>query len=251
MADAGVEQDSAGSASLSRRLRRGLAIVGVLLVAVYAVMLATAGGAEDLLARVTLEPSLLFLPVLSTFLSYATMSLSYEGIVRAAGVAIRSRDMLRITFIANVANYVLPSGGLSGFALRMVFFTRRGITAGKAVAISFTQTLLTNLMLIGFIGFGLVHLISSRSLSGPTFVAAVALTVGLAIVLVISLLMLYRRGIRARILEFSARLCVRVLDATGYHQRFARRAERLFLHLDEGMELFALKPSAMIAPSLT
>jgi uncharacterized protein (TIRG00374 family) len=243
----GAEEADGG---LRSRLLRGTAGVGLVLVIAYSAMLVVTGRANLLEAASNLDPRLLALPFIATFFSYLTMSLSYEGIVRAAGATLRSRDMLRITFIANTANYVLPSGGLTGFALRLVFFTRRGITAGRAVAISFTQTMLTNLMLVVFVVYGLLNLLASREIAGFSLVAALVMAGGLIVILILCLAMIYRPSVRAPILEFAARLCDRLLELTRQHERFGSRVRRLFAHVGDGMDLVASSPGAMVVPSL-
>ncbi len=234
---------------LSHRLRRGALLVGGLLAAVYGALLFTAGGAEFLESVAGLNPRLLFLPLLATFLSYVTMSLSYDGIARAAGVVIRQRDMLRITFVANTANYILPSGGLSGFALRLVFFTKKGVSSGRAVLISFTQTLITNLMLVVFIVYGLASLVAAGNVNGAALIAGATVATLLTLLLTLCVAMIYRRGLRDRVMAWNLRLLHRILDLSGHRSRFAERVERLFAHVDEGMELFAINPRAMIAPA--
>lgn len=235
---------------LRSRLLRGTAGVALVLVLAYSIMLVVTGRSSILESLANLDPRLALLPFIATFLSYGTMSLSYEGIVRAAGATIRSRDMLRITFIANTANYVLPSGGLTGFALRLVFFTRRGISAGRAVSISFTQTMLTNLMLVVFVVFGLLNLLASRTIGGFSLVAALIMAFGLIMMLLVCLAMIYRPSVRAPILEFVARVSDRILELTRQHERFGPRVRRLLAHVGEGMDLVAKQPAAMIVPSL-
>jgi hypothetical protein len=44
--------------------------------------------------------------------------------------------MCRITLVANAANYLLSTGGLSGFALRMYLFARRGIPPAAPLTLS-------------------------------------------------------------------------------------------------------------------
>ena len=229
------------------RVRRGLIVGGVVLVAVYAFLLVSAGG-RSLFDTVTLRPGLLALPLLATILSYVTMSLSYEGIARAAGAKIRSRDMLRITFVANTANYIFPTGGLSGFALRMVMLPKKNVAGGRAVLISFTQTLLTNLMLLAFIVYGLVHMAVTQKMALPAVTAVVSVVVVLTGFLALCLMMVYRRGLRDRFLERSLRLTTRLLERAGYRERYGRRVERVFRHIGEGMEFFASRPRAMLAP---
>jgi uncharacterized protein (TIRG00374 family) len=177
-----------------------------------------------------------------------TMSLSYEGIAQAAGCRVSSLDMLRITFVANTANYVLPTGGLSGFALRLVMLNKKGVPGGRAVLVSFTQTVLTNVMLMVFVVYGLVHLILSGRLTTAAIVALSVLVTALTLFLGGCMLMVYRRRLRARLLSKASDLSLRVLERLGRREALETRVSRFFLHLEEGMEFFADRPRAMVAP---
>ena len=237
-------------ARVRKRLHHGLFVGGALLVLVYAGLVMSAGGANLIRQLSSLNPKLLILPLLATFLSYLSMSLSYEGIARAAGSVMRSSDMLRITFVANTANYVFPSGGLSGFALRLIMFTRKGISTGRAVLISFTQTLLTNLTLMIFIVYGLTHLMLTQKLARGSLIITLAVIIALVIFLGGALYLVYHRRGRTRALGVGRRMVDWTLAKTGHLERYGKRVDRLFVHIDDGMEFFASKPTAMIAPLL-
>ena len=230
------------------RVRRWGIALGVLLVALYTYAVMTAGGRDLAEVLASLDPFLLTLPLLATLLSYLTMSLSYEGIARAAGSNIRRRDMLRITFVANTANYVLPTGGLSGFALRMMMLQKKGVTAGRAVLISFTQTLLTNVMLVVFILYGLLHMIASGNLDAGSAAAVVTVSVLLFGFLGSCLLMVYRQSARDLLLGKVLDVIESILKRFDHFDHFKVRLHRFFLHIDEGMEFFAERPRAMIGP---
>jgi uncharacterized protein (TIRG00374 family) len=233
---------------MNARLRRGLLLTGIGLVLVYAWMLVVAD--ETRLAE-TLAHSdlrLLPLPLVATLLSYLTMSLSYEGIATAAGCRVSSLDMLRITFVANTANYVLPTGGLSGFALRLVMLSKKGVPGGRAVLVSFTQTVLTNVMLMVFIVYGLVHLILSGRLTTAAIIALSVLVTALSLFLGGCMLMVYRKGLRSRLLSAASDVALRLIDRFGKREALETRVSRFFLHLAEGMEFFAERPRAMVAP---
>lgn len=236
--------------SQASSLRRGTSLVVVLLVLAYAAMSQIAGAESLGQAWDRLEWHFLTLPLLATLLSYVTMSLSYEGIVRAAGASIGSGDMMRITLVANTANYIFPSGGLTGFALRLVFFTKRGISPGTAVAISFTQTLLTNLMLVLFVVYGLVSLLVTGRIDGASLVAASVATVMLVAGFGVLVLMIYSTPIRRRVLAFAARVADRLLDRLGRGVTLGPRVRRFFVHIEEGMALFAGRPGEMLMPSI-
>jgi uncharacterized protein (TIRG00374 family) len=234
--------------SQASSLRRGVLLVAVLLGVAYAVMSHFAGEGSIDTAWHRLEWHFLVLPLLATFLSYVTMSLSYEGIVRAAGANIGSRDMLRITLVANTANYIFPSGGLTGFALRLVFFTKRGISPGTSVAISFTQTLLTNLMLILFVVYGLVNFLVTGRIAGSILVVA-TITTGLMIGgFALLLAMIYSTPLRRRVLIVAARGVDALLGRIGRLATLGPRAQNFFVHIEEGMALFAGRPGEMLMP---
>lgn len=244
------QDDSADlSGPSSSGVRRGATLVALLLAVAYAAMFLVAGTEDIRVAASRMEVGFLFLPLLATTLSYVTMSLSYDGIVRAAGARIGARDMLRITLVANTANYIVPTGGLTGFALRMLFFTKRGIAPGTAVAISFTQTLLTNLMLVVFVVFGMGHLLVAGGIDGSSLVAAAAATGLLGAGFLLLVLMIYSTALRRRVLELAARFTDSVLDRLGRRGSLGDRASRFFVHIEEGMALFAGRPGAMAVPS--
>jgi len=243
-----VELRATGKTTLWDRVRRWGVVLGVLLVAVYAYAVMTAGGRDLADVLKSLDPVLLSLPLFATLLSYVTMSLSYQGIARAAGSDIRQLDMLRITFVANTANYVLPTGGLSGFALRMMMLKKKGVTAGRAVLISFTQTLLTNVMLVVFILYGLLHMIASGNLDGGSVTAVAVVSSVLFAFLGSCLLMVYRQSVRDLLLGRVLEGVEAILRRFGYFEHYKVRLNRFFLHIDEGMEFFAERPRAMIGP---
>ncbi|MFN2425570.1 MAG: YbhN family protein [Candidatus Binatia bacterium] len=238
------------SGSQARSLRRGASLVVVLLVVAYAAMSQLAGDGQVTQAWESLEWHFLTLPLLATLLSYVTMSLSYEGIVRAAGANIGSRDMMRITLVANTANYIFPSGGLTGFALRLVFFTKRGISPGTAVAISFTQTLLTNLMLVLFVVYGLISLLVTGRIGGASLVAASIATSMLAAGFGVLVVLIYSTPMRRSALIFGARAVDTLIDRLGRRESLGTRASRFFVHIEEGMALFARRPGEMLMPSV-
>ena len=79
--------------------------------------------------------------------------------------------MLKITFVANSMNYLVATGGLSGFAVRMYFFTRLAMPSQTAVVVSLAQTFLTNVTLLGFVLVGFAYVFASHTLQGSALVA--------------------------------------------------------------------------------
>jgi uncharacterized protein (TIRG00374 family) len=198
----------------------------------------------------SIAPALLVLPALATLGSYLTMAWSYQGIARAAGYALPFAEMCRITLIANTANYLLSTGGLSGFALRMYLFARRGIPAGSAVLISLVQTLLTNLVLLVFVLWGFMLLLLSHNLVGRDLVAAGALLGGFGLLVLAACIALVRRKWRRGLLYAGMRLVDRVLKRVAPHRRPPRSKLIRFQHnLNVGFEFLLQRPHDMLAPT--
>jgi uncharacterized protein (TIRG00374 family) len=132
----------------------------------------------------------------------------------------------------------------------MYLFARRGIPAGSAVLISLVQTLLTNLVLLGFVGWGFVLLLLSHNLVGRDLIAATALLAAFGIVVVVTSIALLRRRWRRRLLYGTTRLLDRSLARLAPHRRPARSTLRRFQHnLNVGFDFLMQRPHDMLGPT--
>jgi len=193
----------------------------------------------------------LAVPFLCTVVSYATMARSYEGIARAAGARVSFVEMLRITLVANTVNYIVTTGGLSGFAVRVFFFVRLGIRPGTALIVSLAQTFLTNVVLLFCIVLGFIYLLQTRELGAFAF-SSMAILLGVSLLgagLASSLLL--HRQLRRRTLFVIAEW------ANWFLHRFlpARKPTRVRLwrfqrNLNRGIEFMLARKREMIAPTI-
>ncbi len=190
-------------------------------------------------------------PILATLASYILMSLSYEGIARAAGHSLGFARMVRITFVSNTINYIVATGGLSGFAARMFLFRQGGIPLGPAVTISFVQGLVTNVTLIGFLIAGFTALLGRATLEPSALVSAAAalliFTLGVASCVVVILRPHLRRRLLLRATLLGHRAAVRLAPS-----RAPSRAAlwRLQHNIDRGLQFLVERWPAMIVPTL-
>jgi len=192
----------------------------------------------------------LALPVVATLFSYVLMTLSYEGIARAAGTPIGFVPMLRITFVSNVVNYIVATGGLSGFALRMYFFRQSDIPVGRAVTISFVQGLITNLTLLIFLVMGFVFLVTHESLGTAALVSAAMLLALFIVATALALLLLVHHGVRRQVLywglEASHALGRRFLPQHRTPRRM--RLWRLQVNIERGFAFMLANWRRMVLP---
>ncbi len=233
------------------RPRRALLTVTVLFGVAVFVVVVTRSDLQQLRATARgIVPVLLLLPALATVGSYCTMARSYQGIAAAAGYPLSFRDMLRITLVANTANYLVAAGGLSGFALRMYLFIRRGLPVGRAVLVSLVQTLITNLTLLIFVIAGFVLLLLSHALVGRDLFVAAGLLGGFSLVVLLATLLILRRGWRRRLLFAATRLLHRGLRSIA-PQRAPRRLAllRFQRNLNAGLDFLLDRPHDMLAPT--
>jgi hypothetical protein len=190
-------------------------------------------------------------PVCFALASYATMALSYEGIARAAGARVPFLEMFKVTLVGNTVNYIVTTGGLSGFAVRMYFFMRMGVPSGTAVIISLVQTFLTNVILLFFVVFGFGYLLASHEIRGLAFGATAAFLVVSVLATVVALLLLVNRNLRRRTLFVLAEV------ANTFLHRFlpARKPARVSIwrfqrNLNRGIEFLMQRKRHMIVPTL-
>jgi hypothetical protein len=230
-----------------RRWVAWLAVLGAALL----IFLVTRADLDQLIRTARgVAPTLLLLPVLATLGSYLTMAWSYQGIARAAGYTLPFAEMCRITLVANTANYLLSTGGLSGFALRMYLFAHRGIPAGSAALISLVQTLLTNLVLLIFVAWGFVLLLFSHNLVGRDLIAAGMLLSGFSFVVLAACVALLRRKWRRGLLYAATHLVDRLLERLAPHRKPRRSKLIRFQHkLNIGLDFLMQRPHDMLAPT--
>jgi uncharacterized protein (TIRG00374 family) len=234
----------------SHRTRRVLlGFVTVLLVVVGVAWFASDGRAL-LAAASKISWTSVLLPVGATLISYALMAASYEGIATAAHRSIGFGAMHRITYVSNTINYIVSTGGLSGFAARMYLFRKHGIPLGRAVTISFVQGLLTNLTLLLFLIVGFAFLVTHESL-GRTAIASAAAALTLFTIATFVLVSLF-------VHPPSRRKCLLWIVGAGHalsrrlvgEERAPRRIGllRLAHNIDDGFGFMLQNRQAMLAP---
>jgi uncharacterized protein (TIRG00374 family) len=189
-------------------------------------------------------------PLLFSLLSYAAMARSYQGIARAADCELSFPAWLRITFVSNTVNYVVTSGGLSGFAVRMYLLGQHRVRAGRAVLISLVQTFLTNFTLLFFILGGFISLLIREQLQGVGLLAASLALGAFAGVLIYAMVLVSNRRLRKLTLFWVARIAHRVLRRVA--PRRTPRITRIwrFQHnLDQGLGFLLERKMRMISPT--
>ncbi len=195
------------------------------------------------------DPRLLPLPVLCVALSYVTMALSYHGISQAAGGSIPFSEMLKITFVANTLNYLVATGGLSGFAVRVYYFTRLAVPTNIAVVISLAQAFMTNVTLLAVVLGGFLYVVATQPMQRPTLTAAtVLLTLLIAASILVAFLLLHPR-VRRRTLFWLAQATYFVLHRT--QSRWTPKRTHIWryqFNLNRGISFLLSRKRRMLAP---
>lgn len=192
---------------------------------------------------------LLILALVCMVASYLTMARSYQGIAEAAGCPVPLGEMLKITFVANAVNYLLSTGGVSGFAVRMYFFTRLGIPSQTAVIISLAQTFLTNCTLLVFLLGGFAYVLASGTLHGSALVITTTLLVLCALGAAMAALLLLHAGLRRRTLFRLAQVAHWAMHSAWPHRAPARtHIWRYQFNLNRGIGFLLARKRAMRGP---
>ncbi len=191
----------------------------------------------------------LTLPILCMLASYLTMARSYQGISRAAGCPVRLTDMLKITFVANAVNYLVSTAGLSGFGVRMYFFTRLGIPSQTAIVISLAQTFLTNCTLLAFLLAGFAYVLASSSLPPSALIVVTTLLVAFSACAVLAAALLCHPRLRRRGLFWLAQVAHWALHRLWPHRAPARtHIWRYQFNLNRGIGFLLARKRAMLGP---
>jgi len=221
-------------------------VVGLTLLALPVLL---ADGRELLRTVAGVRPVFLACAFALALASYAAMSRSYQGIAEAADCHLSFRDWLRVTFVSNTANYLVTSGGLSGFAVRMYLLSQQGMPSGRAVLISLVQTFLTNVTLFLFIPLGVASLMLRHDLPRVALVTAALALVGFAAMLAAAVLLLYDRRLRRRLLFAFANAGHRVLRWAVPRWTPGRVRFWRFQHnLNAGLEFLLTRKDRILAP---
>jgi len=199
----------------------------------------------------TLDLALLSIPLACGLASYAIMAKSYQDIAAAAGSNVPFWEMLKITCVANTVNYLVSTGGLSGFAVRMYFFIKRSIPSGTAVIISLVQTFITNTVLLLFVVGGFGYLLSVHELHGYALGTIAALLCIFVLAAGLTLLLLLHRELRRRTLFLLAEAAHWTMHRfLPRHKPGRVRIWRFQRNLNRGIEFVLARKRRMIAPTL-
>jgi len=199
----------------------------------------------------TIDLPLLLVPLALGLASYAFMALSYQGIAHGAGADVAFWEMLKITFVANTVNYVVSTGGLSGFAVRLYYFIRLKIPSGTAVIISLVQTFITNTILLLFVVVGFAYLLSAHDLHGYALAAIATLLFFFALAAGVAVVLLFHRQLRRRTLFVMAEVAHWLLHRFLPRHKPARvHIWRFQRNLNRGIDFLLERKRRMVMPTL-
>jgi uncharacterized protein (TIRG00374 family) len=199
----------------------------------------------------TLDVRLLSIPLACGLISYVVMALSYQGIAQAAGARVPFWEMLKITFVANAVNYILSTGGLSGFAVRLYFFIRLAIPSGTAVIISLVQTFITNTVLLVFVIVGFWYLLTVHDLHGYALGTITTLLFFFMLAAGVAMVLLFHRALRRRTLFLMAEAAHWLLHRfLPRHKPPRVRIWRFQRNLNRGIDFLLERKRHMVVPTL-
>jgi glycosyltransferase 2 family protein len=198
-----------------------------------------------------LDGWLLLVPFACAGASYLVMARSYQGIAFAAGSDVPFWEMLKITFVANTVNYIVSTGGLSGFAVRLYYFIQLSIPSGTAVTISLVQTFITNVVLLLFVVVGFTYLLTAHNLHGYALATTATLLFFFIVAALIAMLLLFHRGLRRRTLFIAAEAAHRFLHRFfPRHKPGRMRIWRFQRNLNRGIDFVLERKRRMLGPVL-
>jgi uncharacterized protein (TIRG00374 family) len=158
--------------------------------------------------------------------------------------------MLKITFVANTVNYVVSTGGLSGFAVRLYFFIRLSTSPDTATTISLVQTFITNVILLFFVVIGFAYLLTSHTLHGYALVTTSLLLFCFILASAVAMLLLFHRALRRRVLFIMAESVHWLLHRFAPRHKPRRvRIWRFQRNLNHSIDFLLERKRRMVAPT--
>ena len=138
---------------------------------------------------------------LLTLISYAALSASSVVVFRSFGLRVPIRDLLEISFVANVTTFLVNVGGLTGLPIQVVLLRRRGLSTEQVLAPSFFELYFSSLVLIILLPIGLFSVVSSRAVPAGAGVGIGIGAAALSTLLVLAGLVVFVGPIRAAVLD--------------------------------------------------
>lgn len=133
----------------------------------------------------------------STTASYISLSYSFAIACRIFGIQMKWRELLEVSFISNVLNNLMTSGGAAGYSLRLLVMRHRGQTVADITAASLFHTYFNTFAILVLLPTGLTHLLTVRSVSTGGVIGIGAVVVLALVLLVLATAMMFSSAIRA------------------------------------------------------
>jgi uncharacterized protein (TIRG00374 family) len=137
--------------------------------------------------------------LLFTALSYTCLTVGFAVACRIFGITMGRRDLLEVSFVSNVLNNLLTTGGAAGYSVRLIVMQRRGSALSDILAASLFHTYFNTLMLLILFPVGLGHLLVSHTLKGGAVIGVAVIVALAAMATVIATAIVFSRSMRARI----------------------------------------------------
>jgi len=167
-----------------------------------------------------------------------------EGFViasRVFGINMPYLDLLEISFISNVLNNMMTSGGAAGYSLRVIIMKRRGpYSTADILTASLFHSYFNTLLMLSMLPVVLGYVLFTQSLTHRVFIGVIVSLILAGIALGIAIALFFSPWIRTFLLYL-----VRRVTATVIRRDFAPQLRRLDTTITYGISAFRKQPARL------
>lgn len=184
----------------------------------------------------------LSLALLVSAISYYFFSEGFVAASRVFGINMPYLDLLEISFISNVLNNMMTSGGAAGYSLRVIVMKRRGpYSTADILTASLFHSYFNTLLMLSLLPVGLGYVLFTQSLTHRVFIGGIVSLILSGIALVIAVALIFSPWIRTFLLYL-----VRRVTATVIRRDFSPHLSRLDATITYGISAFRKQPARLM-----
>lgn len=135
-------------------------------------------------------------------IAYFLIGLIFLSICRLFGLTLKAWDLIKIGYVANVIDNLVPAVGLPGLSVIVLMLTKRGAGAAEAAAPSLFRSYFNNIIFFALLPMALIYTLATYSLPRAQ---ATALIVTVSIIIIFALAVtaaVFSAGVRRTLMRF-------------------------------------------------
>lgn len=169
-------------------------------------------------------------------LAYFILGVIFLSISRLFNLKVKSWDLIKIGYVSNVMDNLLPGVGLPGLSLTVLLLRRRGTGTAEAIAPSLFRSYFDDVVFIAILPLPLIYILTTHPLPRTESIALIVTTILVVLFAAVTSIMVFsgkvRRGIMGFVIKTWRSITKKDLSQplTSFAQRFGDGVDRIRRH---------------------